>query len=254
MKSRKPSLLSNSGPPRRAAALPKRPNCILLTPPWPAARVFPLSRTLPAEPVDDRMPHHEILVETLKPRQFLGEHRHALPIRAWHAGDVGAPKAALRAERVIDLADVFVNVAIGVGFARIARRARELDRDIREFGERQHLAQISKGGIVLPGATPTAAAMVIDVQFQPGVALGDPAELGHMSARHQADWQLLPLAGRPEPTNGAVRPPALLMRLVERKAKSEHARPLPPILNDLLFVPGLQVENAEDAEFARICL
>src|SRR5262249_21352161 len=28
MKSRKPSLLSNSGPPRLAAALPKRPNCI----------------------------------------------------------------------------------------------------------------------------------------------------------------------------------------------------------------------------------
>jgi hypothetical protein len=28
MKSRNPSLLSNSGPPRRAAALPKRPNCI----------------------------------------------------------------------------------------------------------------------------------------------------------------------------------------------------------------------------------
>src|SRR6516164_10022397 len=29
MKSRKPSLLSNSGPPRRAAALPKRPNCMI---------------------------------------------------------------------------------------------------------------------------------------------------------------------------------------------------------------------------------
>src|SRR6516225_7641093 len=29
MKSRKPSLLSNSGPPRLAAALPKRPNCIV---------------------------------------------------------------------------------------------------------------------------------------------------------------------------------------------------------------------------------
>src|SRR5438876_9885608 len=28
IKSRNPSLLSNSGPPRRAAALPKRPNCI----------------------------------------------------------------------------------------------------------------------------------------------------------------------------------------------------------------------------------
>src|SRR6516225_3124902 len=126
MKSRKPSLLSNSGPPRRAAALPKRPNCILLTPPWPAARVFLLSRAFPAEPVDDRLPHHQILVAALKPWQFLGEHRHALPIRAGHAGDVGAPEAALRAERVIDLANVFVDVAIGVGLARIAWRPGEL--------------------------------------------------------------------------------------------------------------------------------
>src|SRR6516162_10893843 len=163
MKSRKPSLLSNSGPPRRAAALPKRPNCIFLTPPSPAARVSWLSGTLPAEPVDDRLPHDQILVAALQPRQFLGEHRHALPVRARHPGDVGAPEAALRAERVMDLADVFVDVAIGVGLARIAGGPRELDRDIREFGERQHLAQIGKGGIVLSGTAATTPAMVVDV-------------------------------------------------------------------------------------------
>src|SRR6516165_4270524 len=135
MKSRKPSPLSNSGPPRRAAALPKRPNCILLTsvarrPEFRAC----LGRALPAEPIADRLSHNELLVAALEPRQFLGEHRQALPIGARHAGDVGAPEAALGAERVKDLADVFVDVAIGVGLARVTRGAGELDRDIREFG------------------------------------------------------------------------------------------------------------------------
>src|SRR5208282_5975903 len=222
MKSRKPSLLSNSAPPRRAAALPKRPNCILLTlrcgqrqphPPAGAGPSLPridvastgegwgggeyregLSRALPAEPVADRLPHHELLVATLEPRQLFGEHRHALPVGARHAGDVRTPKAALRAERVIDLADVFVDVAIGVRLARIARRPRELDRDIGIFGERQHLAEIGKGGIVLSGAAYTTAPMVVDVQFQPWMALGDPTELGQMPAGHQADWEFFPFA------------------------------------------------------------
>src|SRR6516164_11868650 len=115
MKSRKPSLLSNSRPPRRAAALPKRPNCILLTsvarrPEFRAC----LSRALPAEPIADRLSHDELLVPALQPRQFLGEHRHALPIRARHTGDVSAPERALRTEHVKDLANVFVDVAVGV--------------------------------------------------------------------------------------------------------------------------------------------
>src|SRR6516165_8629117 len=84
------------------------------------------------------------------------------PIGARHAGDVGAPEATLRAERVDDLADVFVDVAVGVGLARIARRPRELDRDIGVFRERQHLAQIGKGGIVLSGTARTTAAMMVN--------------------------------------------------------------------------------------------
>src|SRR5271168_4867801 len=111
MKSRNPSLLSNSGPPRRAAALPKRPNCIPFTLRC-HRREFRarLGRALPTEPIADRLSHDELLVAALEPRQFLGEHRHALPIRARHAGDVGAPEAALRTERVHNLTDVFVDV------------------------------------------------------------------------------------------------------------------------------------------------
>src|SRR5512132_2637802 len=61
-------------------------------------------RVLPTEPVDDGPTHHPLEVAALQPRQLLGEHRHALPIRARHAGDVGAPEGALGPERLEDLA------------------------------------------------------------------------------------------------------------------------------------------------------
>src|SRR5215472_1994342 len=141
-----------------------------------------LCRALPAEPVDDRLPHDEILVAALEPRQFLGEHCHALPVRARHAGNVGAPETTLRPERVIDLADVFVDVAVGVGRARVAWRPRELDRDIGMFGECEHFTEIDKSSIVGPGTSSPAAAMVVDVELQSRMAFGDPPEFGHVPA------------------------------------------------------------------------
>src|SRR5271169_6908030 len=52
----------------------------------------------PADPVADRAAHHQLEIAALEPRHLLGEHRHALLPRARHAGDVGAPEAALRPE------------------------------------------------------------------------------------------------------------------------------------------------------------
>jgi len=46
----------------------------------------------------------------------------------------------------------------------------------------------------------------------------------------------------------------LLVRLVEGEAKAEHARPLPPVPDDLLAVWRQQVEIPENAEFLRIGL
>src|SRR5271167_4849868 len=98
------------------------------------------------------LPHDQFLIAALEPRQLFGEHRYALPVGARHAGDVGAPEAALRAERIEHLPDVFVDVAKGVGLARIAWRAGELERDIRVFGDGEHLSQIGKSAVVLCGA------------------------------------------------------------------------------------------------------
>src|SRR5882724_3921049 len=99
MNSRNPAPLSSSAPPRLAAALPNKPNCI----------VSSSGRPFPAEPIADGIAHHQLLVASLEPRQLFGEHRHALPVRARHAGDIGAPEAAPRAEGVEDLADIFVD-------------------------------------------------------------------------------------------------------------------------------------------------
>src|SRR5262252_239201 len=133
MKSRNPSLLSNSGLPRRAAALPKRPNFMVL--PFivalcrakpPPDRPLPIladraRRPLPTKPRAYRFAHHEFHVASLEPGQFFREHRHTLPVRARHAGDISAPEAMLRPEGVEYLLEIGVNVAIREWLARIAR-------------------------------------------------------------------------------------------------------------------------------------
>src|SRR5947199_46763 len=81
--------------------------------PWP----------LPVEPCTQSAAHDELLVGLRQPLQLLREHRHALPPGARHARDVGAPEHALGAKGIIDLADVRVNIAIGIRLARVARRS-----------------------------------------------------------------------------------------------------------------------------------
>src|SRR5439155_19170816 len=99
-----------------------------------------------------------------------------------------------------------------------------------------------------PSAAATAGPVMVDVELEPGVPLGDGAERRHVAARQEADRQPLLLAIRPEPVERAVGPPGLLVRLVEREAEAEHARPLPPVLDDVAAVRRRQVEIPEDAE------
>src|SRR5262249_61108469 len=70
------------------------------------------ARQFPAEPVADRAAHDELEVTAFEPGHLLGEHRHALPPGTWHAGDVGAPEAAVRSESLDDLLRVFMDVAV----------------------------------------------------------------------------------------------------------------------------------------------
>src|SRR5262245_63252557 len=94
--------------------------------------------------------------------------------------------------------------------------------------------------------------MVVDMQLKPGMALSDLAKVSHMAAGQQADRQPFLLARRPEPVERAVGPPALLVRLVEGEAEAEHARPLPPVSDDVEPIWTLQVKIPQDAEFVRV--
>src|SRR5262252_943827 len=87
------------------------------------------------------------------------------------------------------------------------------------------------------------------MQLQPGMALSNLAEVSHMAAGQQADRQPFLLARGPEPVERAVAPPALLVWLVEGEAEAQHARPLPPVFDDVEPIRTLQVEIPQDTEF-----
>src|SRR5438445_9463649 len=142
---------------RSLAAVPSSPSLSRST--WPANRLpnFVImlgilsvarsggGRALPAEPVDDRAAHHAFELPPLQPRQLLGEHRHALPIRARHARDVRAPERALGTERFEDLAQIAVDVLVRVRLARVARSAGHIHSDVGALRERQPLLEAGEG-------------------------------------------------------------------------------------------------------------
>ena len=117
-----------------------------------------------------------------------------MPPRARHAGDVGAPEHPLRAECVVDLLDVFMDGAIGVGLARIAGRPGRLDCNIGVFGERQ------KRGLIGTGCV-----------------FGGAAYSGKSGRSASADWGAVRRSGQPPEDDsmpsarsefGPARPPA----------------------------------------------
>src|ERR1700730_7213055 len=147
-----------------------------------AGRLELLHPQFPAEPVADGTAHDELEVAAFEQRHLFGEHRHALLPRARHAGDVGAPEAALRPEGLDDLLGVFVDVAIGVGLARIAGRAGALDRHIRVPRQLQQGRLVAVRRVVLAVSD---AGIMIDQQLQSVVALGDLADQRQIVRRHQ---------------------------------------------------------------------
>src|SRR5262245_51400914 len=100
------------------------------------------ARQLPAQPVAEGAAHDQLLVASAEPGQLLREHRHALPPRAGHTRDVSTPEHPIRSERLVELLDLVVDVAIRVGLARVARRAGGLQRDVLLLGVREHARQM----------------------------------------------------------------------------------------------------------------
>src|SRR5260370_27435355 len=84
------------------------------------------TRELPAEPRADGAAHDQLFVTGRQPRKLFSEHRHALAPRARHPRDVGAPEHPLGPERVVDPAEMIVDVAIRIRLARKAPPPRRL--------------------------------------------------------------------------------------------------------------------------------
>ena len=59
---------------------------------------------------------------------------------------------------------------------------------------------------------------------------------------------ILPLGLGPHPLHGAVRPPGLMMRLVQHPAQTLHAGPLRPGLDDLAALRLVDLEEAHHGE------
>ena len=85
-----------------------------------------LESKIPADPFAQAAAHDLLEVLSLQPRQFFGEERDALAIAAWHPRDVRAPEEAVRAEGVVEPMQPVMDVAEGIGFPRIGRRAGRL--------------------------------------------------------------------------------------------------------------------------------
>src|SRR5947199_199374 len=202
-------------------------------------------RQLPAEPVADRAAHDQLLVAARQPRQLLREHRHALPPRARHARDVGAPEHPRGAEGVVDPPQVTVDVAIGIGLARVARRAGGLDGHVRVLRQREHVAEIAPGRVVL---RVRRSPEVIDDQLECRMLHGDLGDLRQEIGGEQRHRDSRALCRGRHPVDGAVGRPRLLVRLQEREAQAEHARTLLPAVDQRAALRLVERKVPEDRE------
>src|SRR5262245_14531571 len=91
---------------------------------------------------------------------------------------------------------------------------------------------------------------MIDMHLEARMPLGDlPEHRNRVSGYEKTQTQVRFFARFPEPVEGAVGQPCLLMRFAEAVAKSEHGgRAFAPARDDVLAIRALQVEIAKDAE------
>src|SRR3989442_6849661 len=204
------------------------------------------ARPLPTQPRAERPSHDQLLVAGRQPRQLLGEQRHALTPRARHPRDVGAPEHPVGAEGIVDLPEVAVDVAERIGLARVARRSRRLDGDVRMLREREHVGQGRPRRAVLHRGRRSSE--VIDDQPEPRMSLRDLADLREEAGCEQRDGKPGALGRRPQPVDRAVGRPRLLMRLQEGEAQAQHPGPALPAVDQAATLGPIEREISQDRE------
>jgi hypothetical protein len=164
---------------------------------WPA----------PAPPGAESLSHDESFVLLTEPRQFLGEHGHALAPGAGHFRDVRAPEHPVRTKGIVDLSQIGVHRGKRIGLAGIARCSGRFDRHIGELRQGQKGRHVGHGFGILQRGQATSAAQMIDRQAKSGVALGDPAKFRQRIRCHRGDWNASCFSGRPKPLECAIMQP-----------------------------------------------
>src|SRR5688572_23488852 len=95
-------------------------------------------RELPAYPFAQPAPQDPLLVGRREPGDLLGQIGQALPVAAREAREVGAPEHPLGAERVVNAADIGLELPERVLVRRVVRQAAHLDRDIGTLRQGEH--------------------------------------------------------------------------------------------------------------------
>src|SRR5262245_7926017 len=166
---------------------------------------------LPAEPCANCLAHDQLLVGFRYPGDFL-KVAEALPPRARHLGDVGAPKQSAGPESVVHGAVVLVQTGKWIGVVGVERAAGQLDGHVRQFSKRRQFGHVWKRRLAL--GAPKRAHM-IDDQLQAGMPSRDFTEQGQPIAREQSHGQLGSLGRRPEPVQRTIHGPRPVVWLVE---------------------------------------
>ena len=151
----------------------------------------------PSQPGHDALAHHEVPFAALQPRHLLGEGGDALAVGAGKARDVRAPEGSLGAEGFHDAAHVAVQIAPGVGVARIGGQCAELDCHVGQACKGEQIEKYfipyangeKKSAIAItePGAGSDPAGMKTRAEYKNGKWIINGQKIFISNAR-QADF------------------------------------------------------------------
>ena len=187
-----------------------------------------------------------------QPRQFLGEHRHALAPGARHLRYIRPPEHAVGPECIVDLSQIGVHLRERIRLARITRRAGCLDRHIGKLRQRQKGRYVGHGRGIFQRGQAASATQVIDRQSKSRVALGNAAEFSQRIRRQDRDGNAVFFSLRPKPVEGTFGQPLARRIAQEPIPQTEHTRLLSPARDACTRVRLIERHRTHDREPAWI--
>ena len=141
-----------------------------------------------------------------------------------------------------------MEIAKGIGLARIGRHARHFDEDIRTFGKCYRLLDRRSRCCALLAIE----AEMIDDEFEVRMAERDRADFGEPMWCIDHYRNAGRFGSRPEPVCGAVAHGGTCMWVLECQAHPEHALLLHPCRHERTALRSIERDFAHDCEAIRI--